>query len=382
MLRRISVAAGLVGVLFCGGVTHAAAPAEGPVYAVIIDDDLPDYRRVLAGIAVETRGMLAQYSLRGDASLGPDITRRVLQDPPAAIITLGPKSLAAAKAATSSVPIIFCMVPGLERFDVRADNVAGVRLEPSYDVRFEALSAVLPDVKKLAVVYSAKAAETDLLALRRAADAYEIEIVDVEVDGAKAVFEGLSGAGPVDGLMMIADPAILNVAAFEAAVAFAQREKVALFALSNRFVERGALIGFGSDYAQMGRQVARLAAQVKAGEVRLAKVGVLDPDGLVLGFNRDTALAIGAADVDARVLAYAARHRRRVQVFSGADAQARADARAAQNSSTSPASGGAGADGSAAPTPAHERQSTSASDAPQSAPSPQGEAAGADEGKP
>lgn len=284
-------------------------------WAVITDDDLPIYRTVLTGIAVEAPGPVDEYSLGGDVKLGADVMKRVVAKDPPVIIAVGPKAANAAKKAAGKTPLVYCMVPRPENYRLSGARVVGVRLELGYAAQLEALKALLPDVRRVAVVYDPSRSARTLAEAKRAADKAGVTLVPVEIRSPAEAGAALERhAGDAQALWMISDPTVLNLQTFEAMLAFASAKKLPFFALNAGFVERGALFSFSVDYARLGRQVGKVASKLT--EAGGDKGGLLPPDETEFAVNLSTAENLGSAgELYARVLSYAAEHKHAVRTY-------------------------------------------------------------------
>jgi len=271
----------------------AATEPAPAVIAVIADDDLPIHRRVVTGLVVESRAEVIEMNLGGDASLGEKVMKRALAESPVVIVAVGPKSLVAAMAATKEVPIVYCLVPRLEAYDLKASNVAGVRLETAATAPLEVLKKTLPSVRKVAVVYNPDESSDAVDDLKRGARGVGMQIVPVEVRVPEHVREALAKSS-ADAVLMIPDPTALHLTSFSAMLDHASAQKIPLFALNARFVERGALLAFSTDYAGLGRQVGRIVNGLVEGDVAVDGIRDVDPEGLELAYNMSTAKALGA----------------------------------------------------------------------------------------
>jgi putative ABC transport system substrate-binding protein len=278
-----------------GAQAPSTTPAEPavPVIAIVSDDDLPIHRRVVTGLVVESRAEVIELNLGGDASLGEKVMKRALAESPVAIVAVGPKSLVAAMAATKDVPIVYCLVPRLEAYDLKAANVAGVRLEAAPTAPLEVLQKTLPKVRKVAVVFNPDESSDAVDELKRGARSVGMEIVPVEVRVPEHVRESLAKSS-ADAILMIPDPTALHLTSFSAMLDHASEQKIPLFALNARFVERGALLAFATDYPALGRQVGRIVNGLVEGEVAIDAIREVDPEGLELAYNMSTARALGA----------------------------------------------------------------------------------------
>lgn len=319
--NTLAAVAVLLGVALAPGTAAAAdepeAAAGQKAYAVIVDDDLPIYRTVVTGIGVEALGAVDEYTLGGDASLGPEVMRRVLQEPPAAIIAVGPKAAGAARAAKAGVPVVYCMVPRLESYRLDGGGSVGVRLERSYRAQLGAIKALLPKASRVAVLYNPARSEHTIRLARKAASDNGLELVSVEIGKPDEAAGALSQiAGKADALWMISDPTVLNLQTVDAMLAFSTEQRLPFIALNARFVERGALLAFSVDYARLGRQVGRIANQLVFEGAAADKIGLVAPEGLDVAFNLSTAERVGEGDeLSANVLSYAAEHQHSLRVF-------------------------------------------------------------------
>jgi putative ABC transport system substrate-binding protein len=294
-----------------------AQDAPAKTIAVVTDDDLPLYRTVVTGVGVEALGRVVTFSLGGDAAAGEPVFAQVKAASPDLVIAVGPKAANAAKAVMGQVPVVHSMVPRLESYDLGGQKVAGVRLERSYAAQLAALKALLPEAKKVAVLYNPARSGKSIQVARKAAAEADLELVAVGIgapDEAKAALEGLKGQAQA--LWMISDPTVLNVATVESMIAFTTQEKLPFFALNASFVERGALFAFAVDYARLGRQVGRVANRILHEGADPGQLGVLNPEGIDVALNLKAARAVGEGDgLAIAVMSYAAKNRHGVLVF-------------------------------------------------------------------
>lgn len=302
MMRSVGIAGFWLGLwVWCS----PSVAETGRPWAVIMDEELALYRTVLTGIAVEAPAAVTEYSLGGDASRGKDVVAAALNEKPAVLIAVGPKSANAARTFAPETPLVYCMVPRPENYRLSGPKVAGVRLEATYPVQLDAIKRLMPDVKRVAVLFDPSRSKPTLLAAKRAADAAGLALLPVEVQAPSEAAAALQRvAGDAQALWMVSDPTVLNLQTFEVMLAFAAEQRVPFFALNAGFVERGALFAFGVDYARLGRQVGQLAGRVVAGEVGQGPLAV---EEAVVAINVSSAAALADSPAFmARVVQYAA----------------------------------------------------------------------------
>jgi putative ABC transport system substrate-binding protein len=297
-----------------------AAPqlqAGKQVYAVVIDDSLPLYKRVVSGVGIESRESFVEYSLEGDVGKGAQVFKQVQALSPKLVIAIGPKSANAAKKHLVKVPVIYCLVPRLENYDLEQPNVVGIRLEFPYEGQLAALKTVLPKVKKVGVLFNPLQSKLVMEHAKKAAGKQNVELVGAQILNPGDVNTALLELkGKVDALWMISDPTALNLTAWEATQAFALANRLPFFALDDGFVARGALMSFSLDYVWVGRQAAKLANRIVFDGLSLKDLSILEPEGLGLALNMTTATQIGVArELSLNLLNYAAQSQYGVSVF-------------------------------------------------------------------
>jgi putative tryptophan/tyrosine transport system substrate-binding protein len=233
----------------------------------------------------------------------------------AVITTLGsiPAALAA-KAATATIPIVF----GIGADPVRlglvaslarpASNATGVNYFVS-DVtakRLLLLHELLPKAVHVAVLVNprnAKAAESTLQAMQEAAPTLGLQTRPVnvstigEIDAAFAAF-----ANERPDLLFIAPDAFLNSRAVQLATLTA-REKIPAAYDSRDDVTAGGLMSYGTDTADMGRQVGIYVGNILKG-AKPSDLPVVQSTKFEFAINLKTAKALGI-DVPPAVLSIA-----------------------------------------------------------------------------
>jgi len=232
--------------------------------------------------------------------LATDLVRRQV----AVITTMGSDAAArAAKAATTSIPIVFAvgddpvkngLVAALNR---PGGNVTGVTtmnidIGPKW---LELLHELLPAARRFAVLVNSEdrlGAQSMITQVQAAALTNDLQIVvlfastDRELDEAVPQLAQLRA----EGLLIMPDALFLD-----------HREHIATLALSHRvpaiyairaFPEAGGLMSYGSSFAEVHRQVGAYAGRILKGE-KPAELPVLRSTKFELVINLKTAKAFG-----------------------------------------------------------------------------------------
>jgi ABC-type uncharacterized transport system substrate-binding protein len=137
-------------------------------------------------------------------------------------------------------------------------------------------------------------------AATQAASAQGITLVTRPVSDGKEVRAALADiAGSIDGLWLVPDPALVNIEIFNFLLVTTLERKLALFGFFADFTRRGALASVAPDYAEIGKQAAKLAADL-AGKPAAARSplppSLASPGGLTINAKTARQLGIDLSD--------------------------------------------------------------------------------------
>ena len=221
----------------------------------------------------------------------------------AVIVTIGGAPAAkAAKAATSTIPIVFHMggdpvelgiVASLNRpgGNITGATIMGVALEAN---RLKLLHEVVPTAKLIGLLVNPTNAQTKGLTLevQEAARVLGQQILVLEgsterdIDAAFAIFVDRK----IGGLLIGADAVLAQHSPQIAALAL--RHKIPTMIQNPQFVDHGGLMSYSSDIADVYRQAGNYVGRVPKGE-KPADLPVTQPTKFELVINLKTAKALG-----------------------------------------------------------------------------------------
>lgn len=299
----------LAGLGLAAGLLLAALPVRAaPRVAAIQSDALESYGQVLSGFAAAAPGLeLDRYSLDGDPKKADAVLKQALAQKPALILAVGPLAANAARKATSDVPVVFCMVPNYEKYGLEARNVTGIALTRPIDEQLAAIKALLPDARRVGVLYTPEYSQELVAQSSAAAQRLGLTIRGEKLSRDRDVGSAAAAlAGNVDAIWLIADRGIATVAATRTLISASKDAKVPLFALAEGQVREGALVAFTANPLGIGMQAGRLGSRIALEHVNAGALAVLSPSGLDAWVNLTTTRAIGLdAAFSARLLDYA-----------------------------------------------------------------------------
>ena len=190
------------------------------------------------------------------------------------IFTAGtPTGVAAHKiTAGTTIPVIFGVIADpiaagvLKDLNSPGGNMTGVRLAPNQPRRLQFLLEIAPGIKRVLIPFNPEDAASSSAAgqVRNVSSGFGIEVVERWATNDQEVFD-LLGSIPdnVDAIFLVPGTTV-NVH-LQQVLAVAHRRKLPVSGPSLVQVEEGALISYGFNHYEAGKQAARLADQVLRG---------------------------------------------------------------------------------------------------------------------
>ena len=254
------------------------------------------------------------YNAEGNTQLVGEYAKKLVEANMDLIFTNSSPAAQAAKNATaaSTIPVVFSMVADpvgagfVASIQSSQNNLTGtscayIDIAPK---RLEVLKQADPSVKKVMVFYRPgdKSGEPAAEKIKSAGEKLDIQVLlkpVTKTDEIKSILNKLT-PGEVDALMDPADSMV--TASVDSLVQAALRLKVPLMMMSDLEAEKGALVTYGVDYFDLGKQSARLAAKVLGGN-KPSEIPIEMPRMFRMVVNMKTAEAIGltpSADILSR----------------------------------------------------------------------------------
>jgi putative ABC transport system substrate-binding protein len=254
---------------------------------------------------IEGRNLIVEYRWADsqEARL-PELATELVQRQVDAIAVFAGQSIVAAKAATTSIPIIFFtgfdpvaagFVASLNRPGGNATGISVLNIEV-LTKRLEMLRELVPTAKLIAFLYSPTGlvTGTDLIGktLQSAADAMGVKLLFIDVSRSadlEGAFETIADAR-ADALSVSADAFMFQNR--EALVGLAARHKIAAIYPIREFAVAGGLVSHGTNYPEAYRQVGVYLGRVLNGE-KPEDLPVEQVTKLQLVINGKTAKTLG-----------------------------------------------------------------------------------------
>jgi putative ABC transport system substrate-binding protein len=253
---------------------------------------------------IESRNVAIEYRwAEGRTDRAVEIAAELVRFKVDVIVTGGSTNVAAARQATSVIPIVFAaagdpvgnnLVASLAR---PGGNITGLSLQQT-DLgakRLEILRELVPTLRRLAIMahIDSAGAVLEMGEVQAAARTLGIEIVAIEIRQAKDIAPALEGLkGRADALYVASDPLFTT-----------NRIRINTLALSARlptiynfrdYVEGGGLMSYGPNLPDLYRRAADYVDKILRG-AKPANIPVEQPTKFDLVINLTTARALGLA---------------------------------------------------------------------------------------
>ncbi|MGC1706845.1 MAG: ABC transporter substrate-binding protein, partial [Pseudolabrys sp.] len=230
-----------------------------------------------------------------------DIAAEFVRQKVTVIVTGGTAAVAAAKQATSVIPIVFGtagdpvrlgLVTSLSR---PGGNITGMSNQ-SADLpgkRLELLRGVAPSLRRVAVLANvgARIGVLEMGEVRDAGRKLGLEVVPLEVQRTEDIAPALASVkGNVDALYVVTDP-LLNTSRV-AINTLAIADRLPTMHGEKAYVEAGGLMSYGSNYPDLFRRAAEQVDKILRG-AKPGDIPVEQPTKFDLAINLTTAKALG-----------------------------------------------------------------------------------------
>ncbi|MCG2746793.1 MAG: hypothetical protein L6365_04595 [Desulfobulbaceae bacterium] len=162
------------------------------------------------------------------------------------------------------IPIVFLLVVAPEIIIEDRDNITGINLGIPASLQFGELARLLPQVRRIGVIYNTAHSAMDIQQARR--ERPDLQFVALNAQSTRevpALLEELHGK--VDLIWLLLDITVTNPQVLESYILFSFRDKVPVLAFSEKYLKSGAAIVVTFDLEAMGDQAAVMAARILLG---------------------------------------------------------------------------------------------------------------------
>ncbi len=267
-----------------------ARPVMGADVLVVQSLAIKPYEKALQGLRSVAAGSLERiYCTKMDRG---EVERYVRRRRPDLIYAIGMDALNKL-GAVHDIPIVYLMVLNPLSADAAGENVTGVSLviEPSRQLSL--MRQVLPQLKRVGILYDPGKSAALVERARAAASRSGVELVARPVASPRDVIAAINGiAGKVNAFWLIPDTTVVSSVTLDLLLLASIEHKIPVFAFSEKYVERGALLSLEIDEFDLGRQAGEMGNRILAG-ARVRSVRREDARGGTITINQIVAHKMG-----------------------------------------------------------------------------------------
>ena len=228
--------------------------------------------------------------------------KKLVEAKPDVLVAVTTSHTAAAKQATTTIPIVFVWVGDPMRSGFIAsyasskNNLTGVAAYsgPLSAKRLDILKEIVPGVRRVLAIVTThdSIAESSFQSLNEAAPRLGVQLVRKDVTTKEEIEKVIleTAKGSVEAIYAV--PSSLAGVHIHLLIKKSKEDGLPLVVWENSMVEQGALFAYGADVRQVGAQSAKLVSKVLKG-TKPSDVPTEIPEKLMLVINLGTARAIG-----------------------------------------------------------------------------------------
>ncbi len=251
--------------------------SEEPGRVVVVKSrDLAPYNQAMEGLrrtllAHDPALAVQEVQFPQSESMEKAFLEALEKSRPDLIVTIGTQATRAVGRRITGVPVVFSLVlmssDSEALFRQRPPNVTGAAMDVPIGVQFARMKEIIPDLKRVGVIYNPKMTGEVIPEARSAAAAGNLTLVEIPVANEAQVMKELEGLkGRVDALWSVADSTVFTPRSVDSILLFTLRHAIPFVGLSPSFVKAGALLSFSCDYEDVGAQSGEMAVEILKGK--------------------------------------------------------------------------------------------------------------------
>lgn len=236
-------------------VQHPALDAATAGFKEAFDD---------AGIDVKWN----EQNANGEQATALTISQQFAGDNLDAVLAVATPAAQAVVQNITDTPVLFTAVTDpveaelVQSLDAPGGNATGTSDETPIDEQFDLISQLVPDAKKIGIIYSSGEvnSEVQVKDAKEQAEGRDVEIVTQTVTNVTEIPQAVEAIGDVDAFYVPTDNMV--VSGIASLVQAAEEKSIPVIAAEEGTVEGGAAATIGIDYKQLGKQTGEMAIRI------------------------------------------------------------------------------------------------------------------------
>ncbi|MBD3309368.1 hypothetical protein GF339_23425 [candidate division KSB3 bacterium] len=209
------------------------------------------------------------------------------------IVTVGTNATAEVSQQIRDIPVVFSMVLDPQKVLGSRQDIVGASLNIPPELQLKMIKDMLPAAKTVGIIYDPAQNADRVARYVSLADTFDLQIAAFPVSSQKEIPTALDEVNSrADLLLGIVDSTVYTSRTTEFIMRYTIREHLPFVGISVSYVKAGALYALVFDSYDIGRQTARLAAQILSG-VPASELEITTPEKITIALNLRTAEIIG-----------------------------------------------------------------------------------------
>lgn len=231
--------------------------------AAIFSSDINPYQQSFNGFnnflsSKEITLLVSEYHLKKQT---PEIViQQILAENPDLVLVIGPQATMLAMEKIKKIPVIYSMV--LDWREINNPNFTGVYMNVPVRIKLEYLRKILPDAKRIGVIFSSK---FDPVVNQILIDCNEMkyQLFARKVNSGKEFKDAFTDiCGKIDLFLMVPDTKIYFKQSVKYLFLEGIRRRLPIIGLSSAFTKAGALASLESNYYESGKLAGSMALKI------------------------------------------------------------------------------------------------------------------------
>jgi putative ABC transport system substrate-binding protein len=232
---------------------------------ILFSSDQDSFAQTAKGFKNDLRGKTAlQTNEMSLSKMAPEAAiAKISADSPSLVLAVGPQAAKLVRDGIKNIPAVYCCI--FDPAEYSSPNMSGATLDIPADLKVSEIKRILPNIKKIAIVYSDKThAAFNEFSASCAKQRFELlgGKASSEADLADA-FKSVTGAP--DSCFVIIPDNIYTGQSVKFVLLEGLKNKFPVVGLSPFFTKAGALISFECDYEDHGKQAGEIAISILNG---------------------------------------------------------------------------------------------------------------------
>lgn len=249
---------------------------------VLKSANLKPYNEALKGIKDVCKTDMKEITLSGTDN--SKIIEKIRSADPELVIAIGQSALSSMKE-IENIPVVYAMVSNPNALLSGKHNVPGVSMNVSVEEQLTALLRIVPQVKRIGIIYDEKKTKHLFEKARKVAIFSGVTLISRETSDPKEVPSLIAGMkGKIDAFWMLPDTTVLSTESIKYLHLFSLENRIPVLSFSRKYIKMGSLISLDVDAVDIGRQAGEIANQILGGR-SIRNIQMHPPRKVVLTTN-------------------------------------------------------------------------------------------------